>query len=666
MALESDSRGFLVGDPIDLGRMPSDISHIRGDVSAIRRAIAGRWREYSRQPASSRPDVAVPARDSAGRFVSRATTAVAMPSEIAKADSTQSAIAAGAKAVVAERMLRSSVPVALPGRDQAGRFSRSGEGYGTATSSAIASIGDRLSRLSAATSGLEDADPMVKAAREIAEPLQRGFEFFRGDKQTGLLKKIFAKLSVFHKDETVYNRATKETLEKIEKKPTSVSTAGAPAFSLSSLLGAGGALAKAGKGLLRRVPLLGALLAAVSAVGDIFTSESSGQSRREKDRYAGSVLGGATGTIGGAIGGAAAGAFAGPVGMIVGAVVGSFLGDQAGQIIGDKFGGWVSDLREADLPGKISSAWDSAVSGISAKFTEAWGKVKDIGGLVTQVIGEQIGGVADYIKGVTGIDLKQQGAAWLDRTKANIGGAVNYTKQAASSLVDKTMQGVNWVAKNSTAGKAISKVAGFSETGTPERAMQLLMDKGWSKEDAAAIAANLNRESDLNTSALGDSGKAFGVAQWRPPRQAQFKKVFGKNLNEASFDEQVAFVDWELRNTHKSAGDAIRSAVGQDQKTAAVEQRYEISALGRRGGVQAERIADARKYASVSVPGLVVPQAPKAPMMPTPAEPPKIIEPLSSPVTPEFTLNLPSLDVGQNVSDSRIAHIASGGIGGGR
>ncbi|WP_157205650.1 hypothetical protein, partial [Methylomonas koyamae] len=36
-------------------------------------------------------------------------------------------------------------------------------------------IGDRLSRLTAVTSGIDDADPAVKAAREVAEPLRRGF-----------------------------------------------------------------------------------------------------------------------------------------------------------------------------------------------------------------------------------------------------------------------------------------------------------------------------------------------------------------------------------------------------------------------------------------------------------------------------------------------------------
>ncbi|MDT4330867.1 phage tail tip lysozyme [Methylomonas sp. MED-D] len=598
---------------------------------------------------------------------------------------------AAGKAAIAERIKRSSnQPAAIPGRDSAGRFTSEGGSAGnrSATASAIASISDRLSRLTAAASGIDDADPAVKAAREVAEPLRRGFEFFRGDKQTPWLKKIFTKLAIFQKEESVFNKAAKETLEKIERKPVSVSTQSNGSSWLNKLpfvgsmlstlgktaIGGGllGMLAKGGRGafgMLKRVPVLGALLAAGGAAFDIFSSENdSSLSRRDKDKAAGTSVGGWVGSLGGVGAGALAGSMLGPVGTIVGGIVGGFLGDQAGQLIGDKFGGWVADLREADVPGKIAGAWDGAVASMSTTFNEAWAKVKDIGGLVTQVIGEQIGGLADYIKANTGIDLKQQGAAWLDRTKANAGGAWDFTKKAAAALVDTAMQGVDWASKNTTAGKVIGKAARFSksggEIGSPERAMQLLMEKGWSKEDAAAIAANISQESGFDTRAKGDNGTAVGAAQWHPDRQKTFERVFGKNLSDASFDEQIAFVDWELKNSHRRAGQAIKSASGINAKTAAVEQTYEISALGKRGGVQPERISDARKFAAIDVAPPVSMAMPKIPMIPQIAEAPKVIEPLGSPAAPAFTVNLPSQDVGQNLSDRRIAHIASGGIGG--
>lgn len=679
MALKSDARGFMVGEPIEIGRMPNDISRIRDDVSAIRRAIAERGRSFS---GSARTNFATPERGANGRFVSKSTPAIATPSGSRKLDPVQAAIAEGARNAVAERIRRvsSSSGLALPGRDSAGKFTSGGINSGSGNS-AIASIGDRLARLTGAASGIEDVDPAVKAAREIAEPMQRTFEFFRGDKQTLWLKKIFSKLNVFHKEESVYNRATKETLEKIERKPVAAGAQSGLMSAISSLpvigsiaraigittVGGGmlGTLAKGGRGmfgLLKRVPVLGSLLAAGGAAFDIFDSENSGLSRRDKDKAAGTSIGGWAGSLGGVAAGALAGSILGPVGTIVGGIVGGFLGDQAGQIIGDKFGGWVSDLREADIPAKITSAWDSAVSSMSTTFNEAWAKVKDIGGMVTNVVGEQLNDFNNYIKSNTGIDIKQQGTAWLDRTKSNFNGAVDYTKQAAASLVDKAMQGVDWAAKNSTVGKALSKAGKGGEIGSPERAMQLLMEKGWSKEDAAAIAANLNSESRFDTGAVGDGNTAIGIAQWHPDRQKVFEAKFNKKLQDASFDEQVSFIDWELRNTHKSAGNAIRLATGLDQKTAATEQRYEISALGKRGGVQPERIADARKYATIDFSGAPIARPPKAPSMPAIAEAPKVVEPLNSPVSPEFTVNIPSQDVGQRLSDRTTAYIASGGI----
>ncbi|OAI25077.1 MULTISPECIES: phage tail tip lysozyme [Methylomonas] len=683
MSLQSDSQGFLVGEPVDLGRMPTDVSRIRDDVSAIRQAIAGRWREH-RRPAPS----ASPARDSAGRFVSASPAKVVVAEPSATRTSAAAIAEAAGKAAIAERIKRSSSqPVAVPGRDSAGRFASGGGSASnrSATASAIASISDRLSRLTAAASGIDDADPAVKAAREVAEPLRRGFEFFRGDKQTSLLKKIFAKLAVFQKEESVYNRATKETLEKIERKPVSVSTQSNGSSWLNKLpfvgsmlstlgktaIGGGflGMLAKGGRGaygLLKRVPVLGALLAAGGAAFDIFGSESdSSLSRREKDKAAGTSVGGWVGSLGGVGAGALAGSMLGPVGTIVGGIVGGFLGDQAGQIIGDKFGGWVSDLREADIPGKIAGSWDRAVASMSTTFNESWAKIKDIGGLVANVVGEQLDGLNNYIKANTGIDLKQQGSAWLDRTKSNAGDAWDFAKKAAASLVDKTMQGVDWASKNTTIGRAIEHASSAkSEVGTPERAMQLLMQKGWSKEDSAAIAANISRESGFDTQASGDNGTATGIAQWHKPRQNQFKQLFGKNLSDSTFEEQVAFIDWELKNSHRRAGQAIKSASGVDAKTAAVEQTYEISALGKRGGVQPERISDARKFATIDVAPPISMAMPKIPTIPAIAEAPKVIEPLGSPAAPAFTVNLPSQDVGQNLSDRRIAHIASGGIGG--
>src|SRR5260363_90445 len=50
--------------------------------------------------------------------------------------------------------------------------------------------------------------------------------------------------------------------------------------------------------------------------------------------------------------------------------------------------------------------------------------------------------------------------------------------------------------------------------------------QGWTHKQAAGIVANLKIESGLNPKAVGDGGKAYGIAQWHPPRQAEFRRAF--------------------------------------------------------------------------------------------------------------------------------------------
>ena len=113
------------------------------------------------------------------------------------------------------------------------------------------------------------------------------------------------------------------------------------------------------KGLLRRIPILGALLAGLGAGSDILDSESDdGLSRLDKDKRAGKAIGGALGTLGGAALGAAIGTAIAPgLGTVIGGIIGGFLGDQGGQIIGEKMGEWVNDLRAYDIPGKVVTAF---------------------------------------------------------------------------------------------------------------------------------------------------------------------------------------------------------------------------------------------------------------------------------------------------------------------
>lgn len=106
-------------------------------------------------------------------------------------------------------------------------------------------------------------------------------------------------------------------------------------------------------------------------------------------------------------------------------------------------------------------------------------------------------------------------------------------------------------------------------------AIKFFERKGYSREQAAGIVANLMAESNLNPMAVGDGGQAVGIGQWHPVRQADFKKAFGADLKNATLEQQLAFVDWELRNTERTAMSKLQAAKTPQEAGAAVSRYYE-------------------------------------------------------------------------------------------
>jgi hypothetical protein len=94
-------------------------------------------------------------------------------------------------------------------------------------------------------------------------------------------------------------------------------------------------------------------------------------------------------------------------------------------------------------------------------------------------------------------------------------------------------------------------------------------EKHWTKDQAAAVAANLFSESNYKHKLFGDHKKAYGIAQWHSERQAAFAALFKKNIRNSSLKEQLDFIDYELRKgSEKRAGCALKNA-----KTAKVAAR---------------------------------------------------------------------------------------------
>jgi hypothetical protein len=107
-------------------------------------------------------------------------------------------------------------------------------------------------------------------------------------------------------------------------------------------------------------------------------------------------------------------------------------------------------------------------------------------------------------------------------------------------------------------------------------AMVLLQGQGWTKEQAAGIVANLQRESQFDPHAIGDKGQAYGLAQWHPDRQAEFAKWSGHDIRQSTFGEQLKFITYELRKgKEQKAGLMLAKAKSAEEAGALLSKYYE-------------------------------------------------------------------------------------------
>jgi len=233
------------------------------------------------------------------------------------------------------------------------------------------------------------------------------------------------------------------------------------------------------------------------------------------------------------------------------------------------------------------------------------------------------------IEAITGIRAPTRAAGTKTKISRSIGGtrtspvprvrSKTVAEQAAEKLAEKNIaekasEGFKFstlsVLKAAAAGGAVvgSVMAasekqpytgeGVAATGSAKEAIDFFVSKGWTREQAIALAANLQVESNFKTNAVGDGGRAYGIAQWHPDRQANFERVYGKPIRESTFKEQLEFVNWELNNTEKRAGERLRSTTDAATAAAIVDQYYERSS----GAHRQRRVTLAQQYEKGDIP----------------------------------------------------------------
>ena len=110
-------------------------------------------------------------------------------------------------------------------------------------------------------------------------------------------------------------------------------------------------------------------------------------------------------------------------------------------------------------------------------------------------------------------------------------------------------------------------------------ALKFFTQQGWSAAQAAGIVGNQQAEStkNINPAAVGDGGKAYGIAQWHAPRQQDFQTQMNKPIKGSSLQDQLEFVQWELNNTEKAAGNKLKAAQSAAAAAEIMDKFYERS-----------------------------------------------------------------------------------------
>jgi len=109
-----------------------------------------------------------------------------------------------------------------------------------------------------------------------------------------------------------------------------------------------------------------------------------------------------------------------------------------------------------------------------------------------------------------------------------------------------------------------------------EDIVKYYVDKGYSPIHAAAIAGNLQQESSLDPTIINKDSGAFGLAQWLGPRKEALQD-FAMKQGTAPVDPyiQLDFIDHELKNSEKKAGDKFFASNDLNEATSIFSDSYE-------------------------------------------------------------------------------------------
>lgn len=235
------------------------------------------------------------------------------------------------------------------------------------------------------SSDTSSIDPSIEAMREVGqvlEPVGKVAEFTL--RPFGFRSK--EKNKPLSREEERHNRRQIRLLERIARMSSRGGSSGGNSSFAGGLLG--GLLKKGSKGLGKLlkfgkgIPLIGTALSALTL------SDWDKQNTQQRGESVGGISGG---VIGGALG-----SVLGPVGTMAGAAIGSWVGSKLGGIVAPKISEWTDSLIKADIPKRISNAWDTFTGGLSDYFKEKINNIKENTKELVNDAKDTVGSVGDF------------------------------------------------------------------------------------------------------------------------------------------------------------------------------------------------------------------------------------------------------------------------------
>jgi predicted chitinase len=703
-------------------QLKNDVAAIKHAVvnagkSAVSKPMEAR---QNRRVSESRTDTVSPAgRSSADDPVNKVAKANAKP---AVTPSVRTRDASGRFAGKSETDNQASI-----GRNKKGQFTSNGDGERQAEKVLFNGLADRISdAVSTSTTGLDDLDPTIRASREITEavqPLARGYQAVFGgdkDKKSNWFGRIFKELRLSRKEDTTYNKASNKLLKSIgEKDYSGVDSGGAlagtiggiaskvPAMIAGVFSGLGGVLLAGITGALGLIfsPIGLAIGVASAAAWGLFTE----QGQKFFGEVGAKIIEGWNVVVT---------AFA-PITESIGAgwetVKGGFDVLIDGMVSSwDAFTGFLKDKFGIDLPAifkpvaevgkKVIDGAKSVVSGSidavkskASKVTDAvvksspktaetagraWNKIKEGAGSITDKITEGAGKISSNATGKTAAN-KSAMIAEMDAQ-----GIVDPKERAMLMAEVDHESGGFTKTKENTHYRSADRLMQLSKTarGKGKPAVEAAIAQG---DDAVAELMYGGR---MGNTEKGDGAKYKGrglIQLTGKDNYAAASKDLGIDLvNHPELAEspdvaaKTAAWYWKKNNLGESArrGDVKANRHGTnggENGINDVQNKYDrYLAEANKGALTAGTPASKTEVASLAVPIIsnVAPAqsasmpSPSVPKMPLPliaAEAPPVVTPMSSDSGRQsISVTVDHGEVGQNLSDRRIAHVQMGGIAG--